>query len=226
VGKRIFVGNLAYSTTDDSLRAHFEAKGHEVRKATVVLDRETGRSRGFAFVDFDDNEDLEAIISANHERDLDGRRVTVTEAVERPRGGGPGGPGGPRGPRPGGDAARPSYGDRPRGPGGPGGAGGSGGAGGPGGYHGGGGGGGGGYPRRPTDSGGPPPRPFRDGPPPEPGAAEDAEAPSRKRREKPALKRREEPRPAPRRSEREEERRPNNKWRGGRGWEADDEDDE
>ena len=99
MGKRIFVGNLAYSTTDDSLRAHFEAKGHEVRKATVVLDRETGRSRGFAFVDFDDTEDLEAIIAANHERDLDGRRVTVTEAVERPRPGGPGGA--PRGPRPG-----------------------------------------------------------------------------------------------------------------------------
>ncbi|MBP7684782.1 MAG: RNA-binding protein, partial [Deltaproteobacteria bacterium] len=138
MGKRIFVGNLAYSTTDDSLRAHFEAKGHEVRKATVVLDRETGRSRGFAFVDLGDGEDLAAIIAANHERDLDGRRVTVTEAVERPRGAGPGGP--PRGPRPGGDGGRPPYGgDRPRGPGGPGGYQGGGGGGG---YQGGGGGGG------------------------------------------------------------------------------------
>ena len=107
MGKRIFVGNLAYSTTDDSLRAHFEAKGHEVRKATVVLDRETGRSRGFAFVDLGDGEDLAAIIAANHERDLDGRRVTVTEAVERPRGAGPGGAPGSRTPRfAGGHAAR------------------------------------------------------------------------------------------------------------------------
>ena len=197
MGKRIFVGNLAYSTTDQSLREHFEAKGHKITKASVVLDRETGRSRGFAFVDLGDDEDLDAVVAAFHDREIDGRRATVTEAIERSRSGPPRGP-------------RPSYGDGPRGGGGP-----------PGG------GGGGGYrdngpPQRSYRDNGPPPAAPSFVPPPPP-PDEDPDPPSRKRREKPAPKRRTEER-APRRSNREEERRPKNKWRGGRGWEADDDD--
>ena len=80
MGKRIFVGNLAYSTTDDSLRAHFEAKGHEVRKATVVLDRETGRSRGFAFVQMGSDGDAAAAVQAVHGSLVDGNAVKVTVA--------------------------------------------------------------------------------------------------------------------------------------------------
>jgi cold-inducible RNA-binding protein len=98
----IYVGNLSFRTSDDELRSLFESYG-PVRSASIVMDRETGRSRGFGFVEMGD-EDAHKAISALNGQDIDGRRLTVNEA--RPRQGGGGGGGGPR----------PRYGDGPRGP--------------------------------------------------------------------------------------------------------------
>jgi RNA recognition motif-containing protein len=86
----IFVGNLSYNTNDDSLRAAFEAFG-EVSSARVISDRETGRSRGFAFVEMANAGEGQAAIQALDGQDLDGRQVKVNEArpkEEGSRGGG------------------------------------------------------------------------------------------------------------------------------------------
>ncbi|MEM6327208.1 MAG: RNA-binding protein [Bacteroidota bacterium] len=94
----IYVANLPYSATDDQLREAFEAHG-EVSSATVIKDRETGRSRGFGFVEMPDDTQAKAAIEAMHDQDMGGRPLTVNEA--RPRGERPprrdGGGGGYRG---------------------------------------------------------------------------------------------------------------------------------
>ncbi|MEM8559335.1 MAG: RNA-binding protein [Bacteroidota bacterium] len=91
----LYVGNLPFSTTDDSLREAFEAHG-TVTSAVVIKDRETGRSRGFGFVEMETKDQGESAIEAMHGTDLGGRTLTVNEA--RPRqGGGGGGRGGNRG---------------------------------------------------------------------------------------------------------------------------------
>ena len=78
----IYVGNLSWSSTDDDLRSAFEAFG-EVTSAKVIMDRETGRSRGFGFVEMpNDNEAREAIDGMN-QKDLQGRSLRVNEARER-----------------------------------------------------------------------------------------------------------------------------------------------
>ena len=86
----IYVGNLSYSTTEDDLRAVFGNFG-EVTSAAVIKDRETGRSKGFGFVEMaNDDEAREAMASLNGS-ELQGRQVQVNEArprEERPRGGG------------------------------------------------------------------------------------------------------------------------------------------
>ncbi len=133
MAKRLYVGNLAFQTTEDTLRAAFEADGRKVADVQLMLDRDTGRSRGFAFVEMVSDEDAQKAIGALNGQPLDGRPLRVNEAQDRaPRGGGGGG-------------------------GGRGGYGGGGGGGGRGGYGGGGGGrggGGGGYGRdRDRDSG-------------------------------------------------------------------------
>ncbi len=90
MGKRIYVGNLSFSTTSDDLRDTFGEFG-EVTTASVVSDRETGRSRGFAFVEMNSGAD-EAIAALNG-RELSGRTLTVNEArprEERRSGGGGG----------------------------------------------------------------------------------------------------------------------------------------
>ncbi|MCB9841291.1 MAG: RNA-binding protein [Phycisphaeraceae bacterium] len=96
---RIYVGNLPFSTTDDSLRQLFEEFG-QVTDAKVVSDRETGRSRGFGFVEMNDDEARTAINEMNG-RPVDGRPLVVNEARERQGGGGGrggfGGGGGGRG---------------------------------------------------------------------------------------------------------------------------------
>lgn len=88
--KRLYVGNLAYSTTADDLRTAFEQYG-SVTSANVISDRETGRSRGFGFVEMDDGG--ESAIEALNGQDLQGRTLTVNEARPREnrRGGGGGG---------------------------------------------------------------------------------------------------------------------------------------
>ncbi|MDE2860059.1 MAG: RNA-binding protein [Chloroflexota bacterium] len=94
---RIYVGNLAYETREEELREAFEVHG-EVQEVTVVRDRETGRSRGFGFVEMPTSAEAEAAISALNGREMGGRTLTVNEARARqPRGPGGGfGGGGPR----------------------------------------------------------------------------------------------------------------------------------
>ncbi|MEX0330541.1 MAG: RNA recognition motif domain-containing protein [Puniceicoccaceae bacterium] len=90
----IYVGNLAYEVRDDELQSAFEQYG-TVESARVILDRESGRSRGFGFVKMPNNEEGQAAIDALNESELQGRPLRVREAEERkPRSGGFGGGGG------------------------------------------------------------------------------------------------------------------------------------
>ena len=90
--KKIYVGNLSFDSTEASLRAAFAQFG-TVHSAAVVNDRETGRSRGFGFVEMDDDAAAKAIRGLDG-RELDGRALRVNEAQDKPRGGGGGGGGG------------------------------------------------------------------------------------------------------------------------------------
>jgi RNA recognition motif-containing protein len=90
MGKRLYVGNLAYSVTEMDLRSAFEAEGSEVQEVKMVMDRETGRPRGFAFVEMATEDGARAAISNLNGRDLQGRAVTISEARERTGGGGGG----------------------------------------------------------------------------------------------------------------------------------------
>lgn len=80
--QNLFVGSLAYATTDDSLKAFFETIG-EVERAKVATDRDTGRSRGFGFVTFVNANDNQKAIDELNGKDLDGRAINVSLA--RPR---------------------------------------------------------------------------------------------------------------------------------------------
>ncbi|HUH04893.1 MAG TPA: RNA-binding protein, partial [Kofleriaceae bacterium] len=74
---KLYVGNLSYSTTDETLRQVFEEDGRQVTSVAVITDRETGQSRGFAFVEMGSPADAEAAIAACDGRDVDGRRLRV-----------------------------------------------------------------------------------------------------------------------------------------------------
>lgn len=78
----IFVGNLSYSTTEETLQQAFEPYG-KIRSVAIIKDRETGRSRGFGFVEMPDREEAEAAIAALNGEQLEGKTLTVNEA--RPR---------------------------------------------------------------------------------------------------------------------------------------------
>ncbi len=78
----LFVGSLAYATTDDSLKAFFEAIG-PVASARVITDRESGRSKGFGFVEFEDEANNQKAIDELNGKELDGRAVAIS--VARPR---------------------------------------------------------------------------------------------------------------------------------------------
>jgi RNA recognition motif-containing protein len=96
--KNIFVGNLSFNTTEDELRRAFEAYG-QVDRVSILTDRDTGRSRGFGFVEMANNEEGEKAIAALNGTQLDGRTINVNEARPktersgggRDRGGRPGG---------------------------------------------------------------------------------------------------------------------------------------
>lgn len=89
MGTRVYVGNLPFSTTEEQLRALFEEGGRRVSGVKLITDRFTGRSRGFAFVEMETEDDAKAVISTLSGRDLGGRPLTVSEARERsPREGG------------------------------------------------------------------------------------------------------------------------------------------
>jgi RNA recognition motif-containing protein len=79
MSKRIFVGSIAWATTSDGLKKHFEQVG-AVAKADVLTDKMTGRSRGFGFVEMESDADVEAAISKLNGSDLDGRKIVVSEA--------------------------------------------------------------------------------------------------------------------------------------------------
>ena len=146
MGNKLYVGNLAYSVRDESLHQAFSQFG-AVTSAKVMMDRDTGRSKGFGFVEMGSDAEAQSAINGMNGQALEGRAIVVNEArprEERPGGfGGRGGGGGYGG---GGGGGRCPYG----GGGGGGGRGGYGGGGGGGGYGGGGGGGG----RSPYGTGG------------------------------------------------------------------------
>jgi len=206
MGTRLFIGNLSYNVNEQELRDAFMGEGIEVRSVRVALDRETGRPRGFAFVETATDEGAKASIEKLSGRLLQGRPIIVEEA--QARAGGPGGAPRPSGPRPGGyqggGTGAPGGGGfggpRPPGPGGaPGGFGGPRPPG-PGGF---------GGPRPPGAPGGfsgprtfgGPPRPPGMGAPP--GARPDAPP----RRERPEKKKSTRPKP-------EEQERGNWRWDG------------
>lgn len=96
MGNRLYVGNLSFNTTEESLRQAFSTFG-EVVEAKVVNDRDTGRSRGFGFVSMGNDSEAQRAIAEMNGADLDGRALRVNEAEERkPRSGGGGGGGGGR----------------------------------------------------------------------------------------------------------------------------------
>ncbi len=95
----IYVGNLSYRATEEDVRQAFGRYG-QVSGVSIVSDRETGRSRGFAFVEMPDAEEAKAAIDGLNQQEIAGRQVTVNEArprEDRPRGGRGGGYGGERG---------------------------------------------------------------------------------------------------------------------------------
>ena len=87
MGTRLYVGNLAYSTTEDLLRETFKATGKAVSEVHIVMDRDTGRSRGFAFVEMGSEADAEAVMQELDGKEVDGRALRVNEARERKAGG-------------------------------------------------------------------------------------------------------------------------------------------
>lgn len=90
MGKKLFVGNLSFNTTDDGLMAAFSPFGN-VASAKVIMDRDTGRSRGFGFVEFEDAGTADEAMGVMNGTELDGREIRVDMATEKQRGGGRGG---------------------------------------------------------------------------------------------------------------------------------------
>ncbi|WP_148594060.1 RNA recognition motif domain-containing protein [Aquisphaera giovannonii] len=93
MAKRLYVGNLKYTVTSEQLQEIFEQFG-SVSSAQVLSDRDTGRSRGFGFVEMPNDDEAQAAIDTLDGQDHDGRRLTVNEARPRTSGGGGGGYGG------------------------------------------------------------------------------------------------------------------------------------
>ena len=88
MAQNLFIGSLAYATTDDSLKAFFEQVG-VVASARVITDRESGRSKGFGFVEFENEDDNQKAIDQLNGQELDGRAIAVSVArpkEDRPRG--------------------------------------------------------------------------------------------------------------------------------------------
>ncbi len=100
MGKKLYVGNLPYSVNDKSLLEKFSGAG-KVESAKVITDRDTGRSKGFGFVEMSSEDEAQSAIEKFHGTELDGRSMNVTEAKpmapREDRGGGGGGFGGGRG---------------------------------------------------------------------------------------------------------------------------------
>ena len=94
MGKKLYVGNLAYGVTDSTLQQMFAAYG-TVQSAQVIMDRDTGRSKGFGFVEMGSDQEAQAAIAGLSGKEFEGRSLTVNEARPREdRGGSGGGRGG------------------------------------------------------------------------------------------------------------------------------------
>jgi RNA recognition motif-containing protein len=107
MGKKLYVGNLSYNTSGTDLEQLFSAHG-TVQSAQVISDRDTGRSKGFGFVEMGSDAEAQAAIAALNGKEHDGRALTVNEA--RPKESRPGGGGGGRGGYGGGGGGRGGYG--------------------------------------------------------------------------------------------------------------------
>jgi RNA recognition motif-containing protein len=95
MGTRLYVGNLSYNVTEPELKDAFGENGRNVKEVKVVLDRDTGRPRGFAFVEMTTDAEAAQAIETLNGREIQGRPINVSEARERaPRSGGGGGGGG------------------------------------------------------------------------------------------------------------------------------------
>ena len=94
MGKKLYVGNFGYGLTDADLQKLFEPHG-QVQSVQIIMDRDTGRSKGFGFVEMGNDAEAQAAIGALHGKEVDGRTLTVNEArPKEDRGGGGGGRGG------------------------------------------------------------------------------------------------------------------------------------
>ena len=93
MGKKLYVGNLPYDTTDASLQQMFEAHG-TVQSVQIIMERETGRSKGFGFVEMGSDQEAQAAINALNGKQMGGRALMVNEARPKTEGGGRGGSGG------------------------------------------------------------------------------------------------------------------------------------
>ena len=82
MAKKIYVGNLSYSTTEETLRNQVSQFG-KVVSVQIILDRETNRSKGFGFVEMEDEGEADSAITGLNQKDIDGRRVRVSEAQEK-----------------------------------------------------------------------------------------------------------------------------------------------
>src|SRR5437868_7572625 len=90
MGKKLYVGNLAYTLSDSDLLRLFEPHG-TVESAQVIMDRDTGRSKGFGFVEMKNDQEAQAAITALNGQEVEGRALTVNEARPKTEGGGRGG---------------------------------------------------------------------------------------------------------------------------------------
>jgi cold-inducible RNA-binding protein len=112
MGTRLYVGNLSYNVTEPELREVFAENGRNVVEVKIVMDRDTGRPRGFAFVEMGSDDEASQAIQSLTGREVQGRAINVSEARERtPRGGGGGGYGGGGGGYGGGGRGGGGYGE-------------------------------------------------------------------------------------------------------------------
>ena len=93
MGKKLYVGNLAFGVSSSDLQEMFAAHG-EVQSAQVIMDRDTGRSKGFGFVEMGSDQEAQAAITGLNGKEVEGRALTVNEARPKTEGGGRGGGGG------------------------------------------------------------------------------------------------------------------------------------
>ena len=84
MSKKLYVGNLSYNTTEDSLRNYFSGFGN-VASVKIIFDRITGNSKGFGFIEMTSDDEANAAIASTNGIELDGRAIRVNEAMDRPR---------------------------------------------------------------------------------------------------------------------------------------------